>query len=400
MSKQKIGYLLLSLMIFVFILSYFSINRSDGKSKKTEGPTPILSNMTLDEKIGQMIVAGVNGTQIDEPTKNLIQTHKVGGFIFFSDHLTGPEQTVRFLNQLKEANTDHSLPLLLSVDQEGGNVTRLPGGIVDFPTNQKIGNLNDPGVSFEVGTLLGKELKKFGFNLDFAPVLDVNSNPKNPIIGDRSFSPDPDIVSELGIQTMKGIESQGVISSIKHFPGHGDTSVDSHLALPVVNKSLQELESLELIPFKRAIDEGADLIMVAHILLPELDDTYPSSLSETIVTDLLRNKLNYKGVVITDDMTMKAVADNYGMGESAVQAVKAGSDLVLIAHDAQKAVTAIKALKTAVKNGDISEERIDESVKRIIRMKQAYHLEDTQTGAVDLTELNERIEAVNKKIQE
>ncbi|MDX8342658.1 beta-N-acetylhexosaminidase [Rossellomorea sp. YZS02] len=398
MSKNKIGYSLLIIMILVFILSYFAINPIGGKNRDNDVHS-LISNMTLDEKIGQMLVAGVNGTQMDEPTKNLIQKHKVGGFIFFSDHLTSPEQTVRFLNQLKEANTDNPLPMLLSVDQEGGNVTRLPGRISNFPTNQKIGNANDPDISYEVGTLLGQELKEFGFNLDFAPVLDVNSNPNNPIIGDRSFSADPDIVSELGIQTMKGIQSQGVISTIKHFPGHGDTSVDSHLALPVVNKSLQELEDMELIPFKRAIDDGADLIMVAHILLPRLDDTYPSSLSEKIVTDLLRNKLKYKGVVITDDMTMKAVADNFGMGESAVQAVKAGSDLVLIAHDAQKAVTAMEALKSAVQNGDISEERINESVKRIIQLKQSYSLEDTHTGEVELREINHSIDAVNSRIQ-
>jgi beta-glucosidase-like glycosyl hydrolase len=398
MSKKKLGYTLLFLMILVFILSYFSINPISEKGETAE-PASVLSNMSLDEKMGQMIVAGVNGTKVDEPTKNLVQRHKVGGFIFFSDHLKEPKQTVQFLNQLKEANAENPLPLLLSVDQEGGNVTRLPGGLKNFPTNQEIGDLNDPDVSYEVGTLLGKELKEFGFNVDFAPVLDVNSNPDNPIIGDRSFSPDPDIVSELGIQTMKGMRSQGIISTIKHFPGHGDTSVDSHLALPVVNKSLQELESLELIPFKRAINNGANLIMVAHILLPEIDDTYPSSLSKGVITDLLRNKLNYQGAVITDDLTMKAITNHYGIGQAAVQSVKAGSDLILIAHDDQKAVTAIEALKLAVKNGEISEERIDESVRRIIHLKQAYNLKDNETGKVNLAELNQEIESLNKKIQ-
>ncbi|MBN8192115.1 beta-N-acetylhexosaminidase [Bacillus sp. NTK074B] len=398
MSKIKIGYSLLIIMILVIILSYFTINPIGGKNREGDAHS-LISDMTLDEKIGQMLVAGVNGTQMDEPTKNLIQKHKVGGFIFFTDHLQEPDQTIQFLNDMKEANKENPLPLLLSVDQEGGNVTRLPGGLSDFPTNQKIGETNNPDVSYEVGTLLGKELKEFGFNLNFAPVLDVNSNPDNPIIGDRSFSPDPDIVSELGVQTMKGIQSENILSSIKHFPGHGDTSVDSHLALPVVNKSLQELESMELVPFKRAINDGADLIMVAHILLPKFDDTYPSSLSKAIVTGLLRKKLNYHGVVITDDMTMKAITDNYGMGEAAVQTVKAGSDLVLIAHDARKAEAAIVALKSAVKKGEISEERIDESVKRIIQLKQTYHLEDTQIDEVDLTELNQEIESVNKKLQ-
>jgi beta-glucosidase-like glycosyl hydrolase len=396
--KKKLGYSLLFLMILVIILSFFSINPI-GEKSETPKHSSILSNMSLDEKIGQMIIAGVNGTQVDEPTENLVMRKKVGGFIFYSDHLTGPEQTVHFLNDLKTANNENPLPLLLSVDQEGGNVTRLPGELLNFPTNQTIGDLNDPDVSYKLGSLLGKELKEYGFNVDFAPVLDVNSNPANPIIGDRSFSPDPDIVSKLGIQTMKGIQSQNIISTIKHFPGHGDTSVDSHLELPVVNKSRQELESLELIPFTRAIENGADLIMVAHILLPEIDDTYPSSLSKGVITDLLRNKLNYQGAVITDDLTMKAITNHYGIGQAAVQSVKAGSDLILIAHDARKALAAIEAIKSAVKNGELSEERIDESVKRIINLKQKYHLKDTQTGEVNLTELNQEIESLNKKIQ-
>ncbi|MGM0829322.1 MAG: beta-N-acetylhexosaminidase [Bacillota bacterium] len=370
------------------------------REKVDTGESDILSTMSLDEKIGQMIIAGVNGTQHGENMKTLIQQHKVGGFIFFSDNLSGPRQTVQFLNNMKADNVNNPLPLLLSIDQEGGKVTRLPGGLVNFPTNQKIGALNDPDVSFEVGTILGKELKEYGFNLDFAPVLDVNSNPNNPVIGDRSFSDHPDIVSELGIQTMRGIQSEGILSTIKHFPGHGDTSVDSHLELPVVTKSIQELESLELIPFKEAINNGADLVMVAHILLPKIDDTYPSSLSKNVITDLLRKKLNYNGVVITDDMTMKAITNNYGMGQATVQAVKAGSDLILIAHDYNKALAAIEALKKAVQNGEISEGRIDASVNRIIELKQAYKLEDIQTGEIDLKQLNQSIESINKKIEQ
>ncbi len=367
------------------------------KKRSTE-VSDILSRMSLDEKIGQMIVAGVNGTQDGEHTKDLIQQHKVGGFIFFSDNLSGPQQTVRFLNKMKSDNANNPLPLLLSVDQEGGKVTRLPGGLVNFPTNKRIGTLNDPKVSYEIGTILGKEVKEYGFNLDFAPVLDINSNPNNPVIGNRSFGNNAEIVSKLGIETMKGIQSQGIISSIKHFPGHGDTSVDSHLKLPIVNKSLQELNSLELIPFKRAINNGADLIMVAHILLPKIDDTYPSSLSKNVITDLLRKKLDYNGAVITDDMTMGAITNNYGIGQASVQAIKAGSDLILIAHDYNKALAAIDALKAAVQNGDISEARINASVSRIIQLKQTYKLADTPTGKVDLSKLNQSITSIKKKI--
>ena len=312
-------------------------------------------------------------------------------FIFFSNNLTDPKQTVQLLNQIKSENDANPLPLLLSVDQEGGRVTRLPGDLVNFPTNQEIGTINSPDFSYKVGTLLGKELNEFGFNLDFAPVLDINSNPNNPVIGDRSFGEDPDIVSHLGISTMKGIQSQHIISTIKHFPGHGDTSVDSHLELPVVNKGLDELESLELIPFEQAIKKGADVVMVAHILLPALDSTYPASLSKKVVTDILRKQLDFNGVIMTDDMTMEAITDNYQTGPAAVQAVKAGSDIVLVAHRYDQIVKAIEAVKAAVLNGEISEERIDESVERIMKLKQEYNIEDVNVKQANVENLNQMI---------
>ncbi|UZN01027.1 hypothetical protein OL548_18860 [Lysinibacillus sp. MHQ-1] len=202
-----------------------------------------------------------------------------------------------------------------------------------------------------MGQLLGEQLKAFGFNLDFAPVMDVNSNPNNPIIGDRSFSNKPDIVSQLGIQTMQGLESQQVIPVIKHFPGHGDTSVDSHLELPKVSKSLDDLTKLELIPFKAAIDKGVDVVMVGHILLPKIDQQYPSSMSKEIITGILRNQLGFDGVVMTDDMTMKAITNHFNIGQAAVDSVKAGNDIILIAHEFANVTAAIDALKAAVKNG-------------------------------------------------
>ncbi|WP_346764013.1 beta-N-acetylhexosaminidase [Bacillus sp. BHET2] len=407
---KKISYSLLFLVILLFILNLVLDNTTLSQRQKTgdipqEGTdgneetkiTTILSNMSLDEKIGQLIIAGFSGTQEDARTKKLIQQYSVGGFIFFSTNLDGPQQTVQLLNNLKKDNENNPLPLFLSVDQEGGQVTRLPGGLINFPTNEKIGAMNDPDLSYEVGSILGKELKEYGFNLDFAPVLDINSNPSNPVIGDRSFGDNAPIVSELGIQTMKGIQSQGVISSIKHFPGHGDTAVDSHLELPIVNKSVQELEELELDPFKQAINSGADLVMVAHILLPKLDRDNPASLSKNVI-DLLRNKLHFDGAVITDDLTMKAITNNYGIGQAAVQSVIAGSDILLIAHDYEMIVEAIDSLRNAVRSGEISENRLDLSVRRIIELKQKYKLSDTQTGTADVNHLNQSIQSLKKKM--
>jgi len=353
-----------------------------------------INQMTLDEKLGQMMFAGVSGTSLQQETKSLIRDYKVGGLILYANNLETPQQTVSLMNDLMTANGTNRLPLFLGTDQEGGKVVRLPGPLKNFPTNQKIGQINQPQFSYEVGKLLGEQLKAFGFNLDFAPVMDVNSNPNNPIIGDRSFSNKPEIVSQLGIQTMQGLESQQVIPVIKHFPGHGDTSVDSHLELPKVSKSLDDLNKLELIPFKAAIDKGVDVVMVGHILLPKIDQQYPSSMSKEIITGLLRNQLGFDGVVMTDDMTMKAITNHFNIGQATVDSVKAGNDIILIAHEFANVTTAIDALKAAVKNGEISEQQINDSVRRIIQLKEKYQLVNQPVSAVDLNKLNAHMDQV------
>jgi len=347
-----------------------------------------VSDMSLDEKIGQMIFAGTADTSLSANTKNLINQYHIGGMIFYSNNFVNPQQSIRLLNEIKLANAHNRLPLLLGVDQEGGKVFRLPG-LIDTPTNARLGAMNNPQLSYKIGTLLGEELNAFGLNLDFAPVLDVNSNPNNPVIGDRSFGNNASIVSQLGTKTMEGIQSQHIISVVKHFPGHGDTSVDSHLNLPKVNKSLADLKRLELIPFEQAINNGADVIMVAHILLPQLDATYPSSMSNYIMTDLLRKQLGFHGVVMTDDMTMKAITNYFTIGKAAVQSVRAGSDIILVAHDYNEIVATIQAIKTAVENGEIPESRIDQSVSRIIQLKQKYHVSDRQVRAINLQKINQ-----------
>ncbi|WP_404454133.1 beta-N-acetylhexosaminidase [Virgibacillus necropolis] len=369
------------------------------QNKNEKSFSKVIEKMSLDEKIGQMIIAGISGTTINSTTKSLVNKHKVGGFIFYANNLTSPKQTKNLLNQIKTENEENLLPLFMSIDQEGGAVSRLPGDLINFPANKEIGTVNNATYSYEIGKLLGKEVNEFGFNVDFAPVLDVNSNPNNPIIGNRSFGNNPEIVSKLGIQTMKGIQSQGIISVIKHFPGHGDTSVDSHLKLPKVNKSLEELNNLELIPFKNAISNGADVVMVAHILLPKLDPTNPSSMSKKIITGILRKQLNFTGVVITDDMTMDAITNNFNIGDAAVKSVKAGSDIILVAHDYDKITSTIDALKSAVKQGEISEGRINESVRRIIELKQKYDLKNKKVENINVNELNQSIKKVLNKYE-
>lgn len=364
-----------------------------GKQPEVTLPSEVVSKMSLEEKIGQMILAGISGTTMDANTKKLVNQFHIGGIIFYKNNFNTPAQTIQLVNQLKTENSSR-LPLFLSTDQEGGRVTRLPGGLTNFPTNEQIGKVNNREFSYKIGTLLGRELKEFGLNLDFAPALDINSNPNNPVIGDRSFGNNPEIVSELGIQTMKGIQSQNVIPTIKHFPGHGDTSVDSHLDLPIVNKSLKELKELELIPFERAIDDGADVVMVAHILLPKLDKTNPASMSKAIMTDLLRNKLSFNGVIITDDMTMGAITEHFDIGKAAVESVKAGSDIILVGHNYNNVVEIISSLKTAVQNGEISEQRLNESTERIIQLKRKYNINDKKVKNPNINEINNSINSL------
>lgn len=356
-----------------------------------------LAQMTLDEKIGQMIFAGIFGTEPEAASLELITEHHVGGIIFNSQNLTGPSQTVRYVNALKNANGINPVPLFFGIDQEGGRVSKLPGGLLPLPSALEVGERNSETYSYEVGRILAELVRAYGFNTNFAPVMDVNSNPENPVIGDRSFGNDPDLVTKHGIQVMKGLQSENIIPTVKHFPGHGDTSVDSHLALPTVPKTMEELLDLELIPFQKAIQEGADMVMIAHLLFPKLDPTLPSSLSRLIISGLLRESMGYEGVIITDDLAMNAITDNFSIGDAAVMSVNAGSDIIMVANIHDHMLSAVSGLKEAVENGSITEERIDESVMRILKLKDKYAVSDAQTVDADLEDLNALIRSLEDK---
>ncbi|MDF2520170.1 MAG: Beta-N-acetylhexosaminidase [Clostridia bacterium] len=353
-----------------------------------------IEQMTLDEKLGQMIIAGLTGYEAGEDTRQLIESFHVGGFILYSSNIESSQQLLKLTNSLKELNAGNKVPLFISVDEEGGRVSRIPKEIKNLPKNSEIGKINNKEFSYKVGKLLGEKVRAFGFNMDFAPVLDINSNPKNPVIGDRAFGADERVVSELGVQTMKGMQETGVIPVVKHFPGHGDTAVDSHIGLPFVYNDLKRLKSFELIPFAAAVEAGADMVMAAHIVLPEIDKENPATLSKTIITDILREQMNFDGVVITDDMTMGAISENYELGAAAVKSVEAGSDIIMVAYGYDNALTALTSMKEAVQQGLITEERIDQSVYRILKLKQKYNLKDEEAIQTDIEELNSRIEDV------
>lgn len=350
-----------------------------------------ISGMTLDEKIGQMVISCLDGYIADSNAINMIVQYHIGGFIVLGENVKDTNQLLSLLNSLKEANAKSKFPLFLSVDEEGGRVSRMPREFVKFPASMTIGKKNDSKLSFNIGSAIAAEISSLGFNVDFAPVLDINSNPKNPVIGDRSFGTNPEIVSKLGIETMKGIQSRKVISVVKHFPGHGDTSVDSHIGLPKVDNSLSRLKSFELKPFQEAIKNGVDVVMAAHILLPQIDPEYPSSMSKTIITDLLRKDMGFSGVVITDDLTMGAIAKNYDIGDAAVKSVNAGCNIALVCHDNKNVLKVINSLKKAVQDGVISEDTIDDSVYRILKLKEKYKLSDNVIGSVDVNKVNSEV---------
>lgn len=350
----------------------------------------MLGEMTIEEKLGQLVIVGMDGKSYGDELDHLIRQYHVGGIILLGKNVSSPNGIVKMLNDAKMANKDNKLPLFLSVDEEGGRVSRLPSGVKKLPAAAVVGQKDDESFAYETGVYLADLLHVFGYNMNYAPVLDVNSNPKNPVIGDRSYSSDPEKVSKVGLSARQGMVDNGIISVVKHFPGHGDTHIDSHKSLPIIDKSLDELYETELIPFKQAISQKADVVMVAHILFPALDAKYPSSLSKKIITDLLRNELRYDGVIITDDLTMGAIVNDYTVPKAAVQSFIAGSDLLLIAGDYQNQVETIEALKTAVTSGVITEERLNESVKRILELKKRYKLEDLVVEEIDVEELNSK----------
>jgi len=378
------------------------VDSEEPKKKDIEEVDPIkevLEAMSLDEKVGQILIAGINGYEVKSETKRIIEDYKVGGIIIYSKNIKDSNQLLELINSLKATNRTNNLPLFISIDEEGGRVRRLPKDIQSFPSNREIGKVNNTELSYEIGALIGKSVKTFGINMNFAPVLDIDSNPNNPVIGDRSFSSDKKVVAKLGIATMKGMQDSGVISVIKHFPGHGDTSVDSHIKLPVLHNDLKRMVEFELVPFEEAVKNGADIIMVAHILLPKIDPDMPSSLSKTIVTSILRRQLDFDGVVITDDITMGAIAENYNIVEAAIKALDAGADIILVAHDFEKISSVFNGVKKAVEDGVISEKRIDESVYRILKLKENYNLKDDSIKSFDIMDMNTEIKSLIDKLK-
>ncbi len=323
------------------------------------------ATMEQNEQIGQFFVCGFTGTRPDEAILRLIREYGIGGVILFARNIETPRQTAELIRELQAAS---KIPLFVGIDQEGGRVARLPAPFTKFPASRLFGRNGSREEARAFGRATGLELAATGINLDFAPVLDIDSHPGNPVIGDRSFGSDPALVSDLGCAVIAGLQER-VIACGKHFPGHGDTSLDSHLALPEVRHNLDFLRRRELVPFARAIDCGLETIMTAHVLYRSIDPDYPATLSSKIVQGILREELRFNGVVFSDDLEMKAVEDHFGIEDSSILALQAGVDLLLICHDPAKQEKAIEAVLRAVEAGKIPRSRIEESAGRLLDLK-------------------------------
>jgi len=320
----------------------------------------VVAKMSLEEKVGQLFVPTFASRQDAEQK---IKKYHVGGLIYFPDNARSPQQTARLSNALQRAS---KIPLLLAVDEEQGLVTRL-SYVTRFPGNMALGATAKPQTAREAAKVIGTELRAVGINQNYAPVADVNVNPANPVIGVRSFGSDPGLVSLMLGGALQGYRDAGVAATVKHFPGHGDTDTDSHTGLPVIRHSRAEWERLDAPPFRAAIAQGVDAIMTAHIVMPGLDDSGdPATLSQAVLTGLLRKELGYRGVVVTDSLSMAGARTRYGAEQAAVRAVQAGADQLLMPPDLAGAHAAVLA---AVRDGRISQRRLEESVTRILRLK-------------------------------
>ena len=326
---------------------------------------------TLHEKIGQMMVTGFPGTDLNPQIEDLIVNHHVGGLILFERNFESPDQLTRLISDLQKLalSTPPFLPLFISVDQEGGRVSRLKPPFTRFPDPCCLGMARSESLAHRFGLALGREMRAVGINMDYAPVLDINTNPDNPIIGKRAFSDEPEWASKLGVAFLGGFQEAGVLAVGKHFPGHGDTSQDSHLTLPHVDRDRATLEQVELQPFKTAIQNGLKVIMTAHVIYKAWDEKSPATFSVPILQDLLRGKLGFSGLIISDDLEMKAVEDHIPFESFATLGTKAGVDLFLICHDTGKTKAFLRQIFKDVESGRIPGATIDRSVKRILEIK-------------------------------
>ncbi len=371
-------------IILILLISFYTIYRLNNQKETNQNKTPIketdqdyisklLEEMTLEEKIGQMMIIHYREPKLDETLNNMLKTIKPGGFIFFKENLVTYEDSLELIKNIKDSA---KIPMFLSIDQEGGKVDRLKTikgiSFSNMPTMSEIGKTNDEEIAYGTGAQIAHNLKMLDLNMNFAPVLDIYSNPKNTVIGTRSFGDNAEIVSKMGLALSKGLKDNNIIPVYKHFPGHGNTETDSHIDLPIVSKTKEELLKEEIIPFQKAIANDADVIMIGHLAVPSITNRYiPASLSKKIITSFLKEEIGYQNLVITDALNMKALTNNYSEKEIIEKSINAGVDILLMPENP---INAVNVIKEGITSGSIKEEQINNSVKKILNLKYKYNI--------------------------
>lgn len=323
------------------------------------------------DKLGQLFIIGLRDKVLTQDEAEFIVKSNIGGVILFDRNIESPEQVhglVKSLQSLRHKTRD-KLPFFVAIDMEGGRIARLKKPFTEWPPVNLLGKLDSTSVAFRFAMAMGLELRSVGINLDFAPCVDVLTNAKNVLIGDRSLSSDPEQVAKLSSALVRGYIKSGIIPCAKHFPGHGNTIIDSHDDLPVEDADLERLRNMEMIPFKKAFRARLDMVMTAHIKFPKVDPEWPVTLSEKFLKDILRNELRFRNIVISDDLDMKALANHYEKDDIPVRAFQAGCDILMYCNDFDRPQMALEALEKAVKDHKITMKQVDESYNRVVTLK-------------------------------
>ena len=334
------------------------------------------ADMTVEEQIGQLLMVGFLGTTPSQEVIDMIQRYHVGGIILFSRNIQNPFQVFELTQNLQAIAREagHRQPLLIAIDQENGNVRRLGQDATIFPGNMALGATGSEQLTYDIALATGQELKALGINMNLAPVVDINNNPANPVIGVRSFGEDPSAVARLAAASVQGYRAAGIIATLKHFPGHGDTATDSHLALPTITSTIDRLEAVELVPFNSGIKAGAASVMTAHIYLPHImgEDALPATLSSVVIRGLLREKLAFDGTIISDCMEMDAITKTVGAEQGSLMALQAGNDLVLVSHTYARQKGSFATIQAALQNGELSPAVVQQAVEHVLQLKERY----------------------------
>lgn len=357
-----------------------------------------INKLSIQEKIGQMVIIGMDTNYITDRIRTMITKYKIGGIILYRKNFSTYAEMIELIKQLKELNKSNKIPLFISIDQEGGRVNRMPKEIKNLPAANIIAKQGGIDLVKDAASITGELLSKSGYNLNFSPVLDIKRFADSHAIGDRCYGDNKEEVAIYGTCVMQELQRQGIVSVVKHFPGHGATKKDSHYMLPIIKESIKSIEKEDMYPFEYAITKGADAILVGHLLIKNTTWMYPASLSRKFIFKYLRKKYKYNGVVVTDDLKMRAIKFLYGTDAAVVKAVKAGNDIIVFRFNKEEEKRTLEKLEKLVKKGKIKESRINKSVNRIIKLKQKYNLfDDKEIQGVDIDEINERIEEIRKK---